>query len=128
MLPRRQDLTHLKVMTIDGERTRDFDDALSLEEVPEGWRLGIHIADVSAHVLPQTPLDLEAQDRGTSIYLPERRLPMLPEELSEDTVSLLAQQERLALSFLVTLGADAEIKDWVIVPSLHYGGPAPDLP
>ncbi len=116
--PRRQDLTHLNIMTIDGERTRDFDDALSLEEVPEGWRLGIHISDVSAHVLPQTPLDLEAQERGTSIYLPERRLPMLPEELSEDTVSLLAHQERLALSFLVTLSADAEIRDWVIVPSL----------
>ncbi len=115
---RRQDLTHLDIMTIDGERTRDYDDALSLEEVPEGWRLGIHIADVSAHVMPHTPLDQEAQERGTSIYLPERRLPMLPEELSEDTVSLLAHQERLALSFLVTLSADAEIKDWVIVPSL----------
>jgi len=114
----RQDLTRLDVMTIDGERTRDYDDALSLEEVPDGWRLGIHIADVSAHVLPQTRLDLEAQERGTSIYLPERRLPMLPEELSEDTVSLLANQERLALSFLVTLGADAEIRDWEIVPSL----------
>ena len=114
---RRQDLTHLELMTIDGERTRDFDDALSLEEAPGGWRLGIHIADVSAHVMPQTSLDLEAQERGTSIYLPERRLPMLPEELSEDTVSLLAQQERLGLSFLVTLSADAEIKDWVIVPS-----------
>jgi len=114
---RRQDLTHLAVMTIDGERTRDFDDALSLEEAPDGWRLGIHIADVSAQVQPQTALDLEAQERGTSIYLPERRLPMLPEELSEDTVSLLAHQERLALSFLVTLGSDAEIKDWVIVPS-----------
>ena len=64
------------------------------------------------------PVDQEAQDRGTSVYLPERRLPMLPEELSENTVSLLAGQDRLALSFLVTLGADAEIKDWVIVPSL----------
>ncbi len=115
---RRQDLTHLDIMTIDGERTRDFDDALSLEEGPEGWRLGIHIADVSAHVPPQSRLDLEAQERGTSIYLPERRLPMLPEEISEDTVSLLAHQERLALSFLVTLGPDAEIRDWVIVPSL----------
>jgi exoribonuclease-2 len=113
----RQDLTHLEVMTIDGERTRDFDDALSLEEVPDGWRLGIHIADVSTPVLPHTPLDLEAQERGTSIYLPERRLPMLPEELSEDTLSLLAHQERLSLSFLVTLGPDAEIKDWLIVPS-----------
>ena len=115
---RRRDLTDLEIITIDGERTRDFDDALSLEEVPEGWRLGIHIADVSALVQPRTPLDLEAQERGTSIYLPERRLPMLPEELSEDTVSLLAHQERLALSFLVTLSPEAEVKDWVIVPSL----------
>ena len=115
---RRQDLTHLDIMTIDGERTRDYDDALSLEETPDGWRLGIHIADVSAHVLPQTSLDQEAQERGTSIYLPERRLPMLPEELSEDTVSLLAGRERLGLSFLVTLSADAEIMDWEIVPSL----------
>jgi exoribonuclease-2 len=114
----RQDLTQLAIITIDGERTRDFDDALSLEAVPDGWRLGIHIADVSAAVLPQTLLDLEAQTRGTSIYLPERRLPMLPEELSEDTVSLLVHQERLALSFLVTLGSDAELKDWVIVPSV----------
>jgi exoribonuclease-2 len=113
----RQDLTHLEVMTIDGERTRDFDDALSLEEIPEGWRLGIHIANVSAPILPHTTLDLEAQERGTSIYLPERRLPMLPEELSEDILSLLVHQERLALSFLVTLSPDAEIKDWVIVPS-----------
>jgi exoribonuclease II len=114
----RQDLTHLEILTIDGERTRDFDDALSLEAVPDGWRLGIHIADVSARVLPKTSLDLEAQARGTSIYLPERRLPMLPEELSEDIISLLVHQERLALSFLVTLSSDAEIKDWVIVPSL----------
>lgn len=114
----RQDLTHLDIITIDGERTRDFDDALSLEAVPDGWRLGIHIADVSAQVLPSTPLDLEAQARGTSIYLPERRLPMLPEELSENIVSLLVHQQRLALSFLVTLSPDAELKDWVIVPSL----------
>ena len=114
----REDLTHLECLTIDGERTRDFDDALSLEAVPAGWRLGIHIADVSAWVKPFTPLDLEAQERGTSIYLPEQRLPMLPEEISEDTLSLLAQQERLALSFLVTLSPDAEIRDWVIRPSL----------
>ncbi|MFZ5448463.1 MAG: ribonuclease catalytic domain-containing protein [Thermodesulfobacteriota bacterium] len=115
---RRQDLTHLDIITIDGERTRDFDDALSLEAVDGGWRLGIHIADVSSQVLPRTSLDFEAQARGTSIYLPERRLPMLPEELSEDTVSLLVHRERLALSFLVTLGPDAELKDWLIVPSV----------
>ncbi len=114
----RVDLTGLECFTIDGEQTRDFDDALSLEEVPQGRRLGIHIADVASVVAPGTPLDLEAQARGTSIYLPERRLPMLPEEISEDTLSLLAHQERRALSFLVTLDGDGEIKDWRILPSL----------
>jgi exoribonuclease II len=115
---RRRDLTYLSIFTIDGERTRDFDDALSLEEVPEGWRLGIHISDVSALVHPDCPLDREARERATSIYLPERRLPMLPEEISEDLLSLLAHQERQALSFLVTLSPEAEILDWSIVPSL----------
>ncbi|MCL4503357.1 MAG: ribonuclease R [Deltaproteobacteria bacterium] len=113
----RRDLTNLKVITIDGERTRDFDDALSLEEAPEGWRLGIHISDVAAMVQPDCSLDLEARERGTSIYLPERRLPMLPEEISEDLLSLLAHQERRALSFLVTLSPEAEVLDWSIVPS-----------
>ena len=115
---RRQDLTGLELITIDGERTRDFDDALSLEQSPAGWRLGIHISDVSALVLADTPLDREAQERATSIYLPERRLPMLPEEISEDLLSLLAHQERRALSFMVTLSPEAEVLDWAIVPSL----------
>ena len=114
----RHDLTHLETLTIDGERTRDYDDALSLEDLPEGgWRLGIHIADVSSLVQSRTPLDQEAMVRGTSIYLPERRLPMFPEEISEDVLSLVAHQERLALSFLVNLGPGAEIRDWVIVPA-----------
>lgn len=115
---RRRDLTGLEVITIDGERTRDYDDALSLEEVPEGWRLGIHISDVSAMVFPDSPLDREAKERATSIYLPERRLPMLPEEISEDALSLLAQQERRALSFMVTLSSEAEVLAWTIEPSL----------
>ncbi len=119
---RRRDLTGLEIITIDGERTRDFDDALSLEEVPEGWRLGIHISDVSAMVQPDCPLDREARERATSIYLPERRLPMLPEEISEDALSLLAHQERRALSFLVTLSPAAEVLDWLIVPSLIQVG------
>ncbi len=77
----RADLTHLDCLTIDGERTRDFDDALSLEALEEGWRLGIHIADVSALIKAGDLLDLEARERGTSIYLPEMRLAMFPEEL-----------------------------------------------
>jgi exoribonuclease-2 len=113
----RRDLTGLELLTIDGERTRDFDDALSLEEVPGGWQLGIHIADVSALIPPEHLLDLAARERGTSIYLPEHRLPMFPEEISEELLSLLAQQERLALTFMVTLDADGELKDWSIFPS-----------
>jgi exoribonuclease-2 len=114
----RLDLTGSHCFTIDGERTRDFDDALSLEETPEGWRLGIHIADVSSLVQPRTLLDREAMARATSIYLPEQRLPMLPEEISEDILSLLAGQERPALSFLVDLSPGGEILNWQIRPSL----------
>jgi exoribonuclease II len=114
----RVNLTHLEVMTIDGERTRDFDDALSLEALDGGWRLGIHIADVSTLVKAGSLLDLEAQERGTSIYLPETRLPMFPEEISENTLSLLASQERPALSFLVELSPEGEIGPWQIQPSL----------
>jgi exoribonuclease-2 len=113
----RADLTHLECLTIDGERTRDFDDALSLEALDDGWRLGIHIADVSTLVEAGNLLDLEAQERGTSIYLPEMRLPMFPEEISENTLSLVAQEERPALSFLVDLSPEAEIGDWIIQPS-----------
>ena len=114
----RRDLSNLSLITIDGEHTRDFDDALSLEELPEGWRLGIHISDVSTVVQPGAPLDREAGERGSSIYLPERRLPMLPEEISEDLLSLLAHRQRRALSFMVTLSPEAEVLDWAIQPSL----------
>lgn len=110
-------LTGEEIITIDGERTRDFDDALSLKRVPEGWQLGIHITDVSACIRPGDQLDLAAQERGTSIYLPDQRIPMLPEVLSENTLSLVAHQPRLALSFIVTLSETAEILKWDIVTS-----------
>ena len=114
----REDLTHLDCFTIDGERTRDLDDALSLEILPTGYLLGVHIADVSALVAGGSILDREARERGTSIYLPETRLPMLPEDVSEDTLSLVAQKERGALSFLITLAPEGEILEWHIKPSL----------
>ncbi len=115
---RRLDLTGLECFTIDGERTRDFDDALSLEETPAGLRLGVHIADVAAVVAPATPLDAAARERATSIYLPELRLPMFPEELSENTLSLLEGEDRLALSFLIDLTPEGEVRDAVIRPSV----------
>jgi exoribonuclease-2 len=114
----RADLTHLHCFTIDGEHTRDLDDALSLEILPTGYHLGVHIADVSALVAVGSSLDQEAQERGTSIYLPETRLPMLPEEISEDTLSLVAQKERRALSLLITLDPEGEVQEWAIKPSL----------
>ncbi len=114
----RVDLTDLETFTIDGERTRDFDDALSLEKIPEGWRLGVHITDVASYLQPGQILDQSALERGTSLYLPERRIPMLPETLSENAFSLLAQERRLAVSFLVNVSATGEIKDYNIVPSL----------
>jgi exoribonuclease-2 len=114
----RADLTHLDCFTIDGERTRDLDDALSLEILPTGYLLGVHIADVSALVAGDTALDREARERGTSIYLPETRLPMLPEDISEDTLSLVADKERPALSFLITLSPQGEVLEWHLKPSL----------
>ena len=112
------DLTDLETFTIDGERTRDFDDALSLEKTLQGWRLGVHITDVASYLEPGSLLDQSALERGTSLYLPERRIPMLPETLSENALSLLAQEPRLAVSFLVTLTEDAEILGFTIVPSV----------
>jgi exoribonuclease-2 len=114
----RSDLTHLDCFTIDGERTRDLDDALSLDILPTGYLLGVHIADVSALVAGGSTLDREAQERGTSIYLPETRLPMLPEDISEDTLSLVAAKERPALSFLITLDPEGAVLDWHLKPSL----------
>jgi exoribonuclease II len=114
----RTDLTYLDCFTIDGERTRDLDDALSLEILPTGYRLGVHIADVATLVAGDTILDREARERGTSIYLPETRLPMLPEEISEDTLSLVAQKERPALSFLIRLNHKGEVQNWDLQPSL----------
>ncbi|WP_449245537.1 ribonuclease catalytic domain-containing protein [Desulfobacca acetoxidans] len=116
--PWRVDLTGLQLFTIDGERTRDFDDALSLEKIPEGWRLGVHITDVSTYIPLGTPLDQAALERGTSLYLPDRRIPMLPEALSENTLSLLAQHPRRAVSFLVNLTAEGEIKNYSILLSM----------
>lgn len=98
----REDLTELLTCTIDPESARDFDDALSCEFLENGnLRIGVHIADVSQYVRPGNKLDEEARARSTSIYLPERVIPMLPEELSNDVCSLRPGEPRLTKTVFI---------------------------
>ena len=93
----REDETDRTVITIDPIDARDFDDAISLEQIENGhWLLGVHIADVSHFVRPKTPLDREARDRATSVYLPDRVIPMIPEVISNNLASLQPNQVRYA--------------------------------
>ena len=114
----RLDLRHLPLLTIDGPSTRDFDDALHLTTDGTNFEVGIHISDVSHYVAPASPLFKEAEGRATSIYFPDATVPMLPRELSEGVLSLIKDEDRAALSFLVTLSPDGEIKQSRIVRSL----------
>ena len=93
----REDLRELPLVTIDGEDARDFDDAVYCEEVRGGWRLVVAIADVASYVSQDSALDKEAQNRGTSVYFPNRVLPMLPEALSNGLCSLNPQVDRLCM-------------------------------
>jgi ribonuclease R len=98
----RRDLTNLTIVTIDPVDARDFDDAISLERTDNGhWLLGVHIADVSHFVEPKTPLDREALDRATSVYLPDRVIPMLPEIISNNLASLQPNKVRYAVSAMM---------------------------
>ncbi len=94
---KRVDLRDLPLVTIDGEDARDFDDAVYCQNTPKGWRLLVAIADVSHYVAPDTALDGEAKKRGTSVYFPERVIPMLPEALSNGLCSLNPQEDRLCM-------------------------------
>jgi len=115
---KRRDLRELDLFTIDGPLTRDYDDALHLERRGENFLVGIHISDVARYVPPGTPLFEAALARGTTLYFPDSVVPMLPTEISEGVCSLVAGQDRAALSFLVTLSPAAEVLDYEIVPSV----------
>jgi ribonuclease R len=100
----REDFRHLPIVTIDGETARDFDDAVYVRKNPDNsWHLQVHIADVAHYVRNATPLDQEARLRGTSVYFPDRAVPMLPESLSNGICSLKPDEDRLVMSALIEL-------------------------
>lgn len=112
--PKRRDMRGVTTMTIDPHDAKDFDDALSLETLPNGnYEIGIHIADVSHYVTKGSVLDQEAKDRGTSVYLVDRVIPMLPEVLSNDLCSLRPHEDRLAFSAVFEMTKDAKVvNEW----------------
>jgi ribonuclease R len=114
----RRDFRHLPIVTIDGETARDFDDAVYVEKRPEGWHLQVHIADVAHYVGRDSPLDHEARVRGTSVYFPDRAVPMLPEELSNGICSLNPHEDRLVMSALLELDHNGEVKDAEFTPGV----------
>ncbi|WP_373778048.1 ribonuclease R [Glaesserella sp.] len=105
----RVDLRDLPLVTIDGEDARDFDDAVFCRREKSGWRLWVAIADVSYYVRPKTALDIEAHQRGNSVYFPNRVIPMLPEVLSNGLCSLNPQVDRLCLVAEMTVSATGKL-------------------
>jgi ribonuclease R len=115
----REDFRHLPIVTIDGETARDFDDAVYVERRQDGgWNLQVHIADVAHYVRTLTPLDSEARLRGTSVYFPDRAVPMLPEALSNGMCSLKPREERLVMSALMEFDAAGRMRSARMVPGI----------
>ena len=114
----RKDLTDMPLMTIDGQGTLDFDDALSLEERGGSYRLGVHIIDVGHFIQKGDPVDQEALSRGSSIYMPDQKISMLPSALAEGLCSLKAGELRPAMSLMIDLSPMVEIMDYKIFASL----------
>lgn len=109
-IPRRRDFRDVPTFTIDPADAKDFDDAISVRMLPNGnIELGVHIADVSAYVQREDPIDKEAQRRGTSIYLVDRTIPMLPEVLSNNLCSLVPHEDRLTMSAVFEMTRAGEV-------------------
>ena len=115
----REDLTGEVIFTIDGEGAKDLDDAISLRRLPGGgWRLGVHIADVSYYVRERTPLDRCVMQRGTSIYFTDKVVPMLPKALSNGACSLNCGEDKYTVSAYITLDREGYIKDLKLSPAI----------
>ena len=114
-IAQRRDYRNILTITVDPADAKDFDDALSLRKLENGhWEVGVHIADVAHYVREGSPTDVEAQDRGTSIYLVDRTIPMLPERLSNDLCSLRPDEEKLCFAAVFEMNEKAEIfNEWI---------------
>ena len=118
-ISKRKDFRNLVTMTIDGEDARDFDDAISIEKLKNGdYKLGVHIADVTYYVKQGDAVDKEAFNRSTSVYFPEKVVPMLPERLCNDLCSLVENQDRPTLSCVMIIDKKGNVKDYEITPSV----------
>jgi ribonuclease R len=115
----RQDFRDMDIVTIDGETARDFDDAVWVDRLANGnYALHVHIADVSHYVRPGSPIDVEAELRGTSVYFPDRAVPMLPFELSTNICSLVPHEDRLVLSALLEIDHQGELVSQEFTPGV----------
>lgn len=115
----RVDLRQEKIITIDGADAKDLDDAISFKILENGhYQLGVHIADVSYYVTENSPIDREAYERGTSVYLTDRVVPMLPTKLSNGVCSLLPHEDRLAMTCIMEMDGTGKVVDYEIFPSI----------
>lgn len=120
-IEQRRDLRDKTVFTIDPVDAKDFDDAIHIEELENGnYEVGVHIADVSHYVNPGSSIDQEALDRGTSVYLVDRTIPMLPEKLSNKVCSLRPHEDKLAFSILMEIDSHGELQDYEICETVIH--------
>ncbi|SMN12860.1 3'-to-5' exoribonuclease RNase R [Bathymodiolus heckerae thiotrophic gill symbiont] len=116
----RVDITNMKLVTIDGEDSRDFDDAVFAEPTNNGWKLVVAIADVSHYVVEGSDLDIEAIERGNSVYFPRRVVPMLPEALSNGLCSINPDVERLCMTCEMNIDAEGNLLDYKFYPAVMF--------